>query len=167
MLLPQKSSSNFVSEINLEVFNINFSLCLPLLPFQVCFLTKLTKRMESHQEQGECWHQTHSQDRFPHLQTKLQHSCYCLNMYNAATWFRLASTCCNKFSRNIFWLKPINTWKMGGEWKVGVSEALVPSSQQKTWPKPRASCCHGLSAQYPPSQNPDRPVHSPWAQAPH
>lgn len=75
--------------------------------------------MKSHQEQGDCWHQTHSQDRFPHLQTKLQHICYCLNTYNATTWFRLASTC-YKFSRNIFWLKPINTWKMAGEWKAGV-----------------------------------------------
>lgn len=32
MLFPQKSSSNFVSGINLEVLNINFSLHLPSPP---------------------------------------------------------------------------------------------------------------------------------------
>lgn len=159
-LRPQKSSRDFVSEINLEVLNINFTLHLSsppassLLPHKankgewkatknrVTADTKLTARTSFHSSRQSTFAAVVVLCFWRSPQTK------CLNMYIATTWFRLASTC-NRFGSNIFWLQPINTCKMEGEWKVVASEALVPSSRQKTQPKPSASCCHGLSARHP------------------
>lgn len=77
-LLPQKSSSEFVSEINLEVLLILISVSTYLLLLlQVCFLTKQAKENGKPPRAGRLLASNHSQDRFPQLQVKLQHICDC------------------------------------------------------------------------------------------